>query len=225
MKFWLKYKIIIPPILQTGFRLFFLSSAIVAILGILLWTLIYSFGWTFHINLSSFIAWHAHEMIFGYAMAVVAGFLLTAVQNWTGCQTLRGGALLTLFLFWLIARIMPFIDNPISFWGMIICDMLFLGYLTYAIFIPIYKVKQWRNMAVVIKIFFILISNLIFYLGEIRLIEEGYRIGIYSAFYLIISLLLMLGRRVLPFFIEKGVGYSVMVVNRKWIDLLCLYFF
>jgi len=225
MTLWLIGKKSTPPILQTGFRLFFLSSAIAAILGILLWMLIYSFGWAINIHLSSFIAWHAHEMIFGYAMAVIAGFLLTAVQNWTGLQTLRGVPLLSLFLLWFIARIMPFIDSFLSFLVMAVCDMLFISYLTYAVFIPIFKVKQWRNMVVVIKVFFILVSNLMFYLGEAGLILGGYRIGLYSAFYLIISLILMLGRRVLPFFIEKGVGYPVKLKNREWIDNLCIYLF
>ncbi len=210
------------PIFQTGFRLFFLVAAIMAMASIFLWMLLYSFEWNISINFSVPSIWHAHEMVFGYGMAVIAGFLLTAVKNWTGLPTLSGLPIAILFFLWLVARIMPFIENDSSILIMAIFDLSFISYLIFAILCPIIKAKQWRNMAVAVKIFFILISNLVFYLGQQDIISDGSRIGLYSGFYLIISLILMIGRRVIPFFIENGAGEPVKIINRKWLDQFCL---
>jgi len=75
------------PLFNLGFRPFFLGAAIFAIVSVIAWMVMLAFGLELKIyGLSPFI-WHAHEMIFGYAMAVVSGFLLTAVKNWTNIQT------------------------------------------------------------------------------------------------------------------------------------------
>src|ERR1039457_4460293 len=101
-----------PVVLQTGFRLFFLGAAIYAVLSMAFWFLFYVVGGNIFIAMPSTV-WHGHEMIFGFTMAVVAGFLLTAVTNWTGLPTLNGWPLLVLFLFWALARIFAFM--PASF--------------------------------------------------------------------------------------------------------------
>ena len=73
----------ISILFQLGFRPFFLGAGMIAVLFMILWTASYSFGNHSFPRMSS-IHWHAHEMLYGYAMAVIAGFLLTAVCNWTG---------------------------------------------------------------------------------------------------------------------------------------------
>ena len=82
-----------------GFRPFFLGAAIFSVITITLWSAIYDFQLSVPINNISIFQWHAHEMIYGYSMAVIAGFLLTAVRNWTGVQTLHGTAYLFSFVY------------------------------------------------------------------------------------------------------------------------------
>jgi uncharacterized protein involved in response to NO len=75
-----------PVILQTGFRIFFLGAAVYAVVSMFVWMIFYVFQGNIFVAMPLTV-WHGHEMIFGFAMAVVAGFLLTAVMNWTGLST------------------------------------------------------------------------------------------------------------------------------------------
>lgn len=91
-------------ILSAGYRPFFLGASVWAAAAIPLWLGAYAEGLTLPTKLAAPI-WHAHEMVFGYAAATVAGFLLTAIPNWTGRMPLQGGALATLVLLWTIGRL------------------------------------------------------------------------------------------------------------------------
>ena len=92
------------PLLRLGFRPFFLGAAAFAVLAVALWAASY-LGWVAFAPRGGALAWHMHEMPFGFACAVIAGFLLTAVQNWTESPGLRGAPLAALFGLWLAARI------------------------------------------------------------------------------------------------------------------------
>ena len=95
------------PLFRLAFRPFFFGAGIFAVLSIFIWMLVYVHGLNLEFSGMTPTTWHAHEMIFGYAMAVIAGFLLTAIKNWTGQQTLRGPGLAVLFSLWLLARVIP----------------------------------------------------------------------------------------------------------------------
>ena len=104
----------VPPpdrgtILDIGFRPFFLGATAFAILSMILWLGVYAFHWpvTFAGGIPA-VFWHSHEMLYGYALAVIAGFLLTAVKHWTGIPTAQGAPLLVLFMLWSAARISKF---------------------------------------------------------------------------------------------------------------------
>ena len=81
-----------------GFRPFFLGAALVAVLSMVMWMAVYRFRFPLELSGISMFQWHAHEMIFGYTMAVIAGFLLTAARNWTGEETARGAFLGLIFM-------------------------------------------------------------------------------------------------------------------------------
>ncbi len=203
-----------------GFRPFFLLAGWFSVVTMALWL------WLYHIDPTvlplhdmTSITWHAHEMIYGYAMAVIAGFLLTAVRNWTNVDTLRGAWLLLLALLWLLARIAPFIDQPYAIKAMIILDLGFNLGLCAAVLHPIVKVRQWEQLAVWTKLTLLLLGNLLFYLGVLGIFADGLRWGLYTGLYIVLSLVLMMARRVIPFFIEKGVGYTVTLTNRRWVDI------
>ncbi len=212
---------------QLGFRPFFLGAALYSVIAILLWTAAYSFQWTPGpiLQLGSSFWWHGHEMVFGYATAVAAGFLLTATMNWTGVQTIRFTPLAILFSSWLLARILPWIEAvPVAVPA--ILDLLFLLALTAAVTHPLYKAKQWDQVRIFTsKLSTLFLCNLIFYLGLFDIIDGGERFGLYGGIYLILALVLTLGRRVFPFFIEKGVGTPINLKNSKSLDISSLVLF
>ncbi len=205
-----------------GFRPFFLFGSTYAAISIFVWVQVYSGQSDQTFSFASPLTWHAHEMIFGYAMAIIAGFLLTAAKNWTGVQTINGLPLFLLLLIWLVARMLSFFDH--SLWQAVFDNLYLLG-LVIALAIPIAKAKHWKSLGIVVKIFLIFGSNIVFYFGTTGQIEGGERIGLYSGLYLVISLVLMLSRRVMPMFIQNGVGYPVKLTNRIWLDRACLILF
>ncbi|WP_158611023.1 NnrS family protein [Aurantiacibacter spongiae] len=95
-----------PPILRGGFRPFFLGAGAWALIALTIW-LAFLFGWDSARLIDDPVAWHRHEMLFGFAGAAIAGFALTAVPNWTGRLPIAGGALAGLFGLWLMGRIVP----------------------------------------------------------------------------------------------------------------------
>lgn len=206
-----------------GFRPFFLAGALYAVVVVALWF------WVYHIDAAllrqpglTAVAWHGHEMIYGYAMAVIAGFLLTAVRNWTGVQTLHGPGLLAMAALWLLARCMPFVGTAWSLPLMALFDLSFLLWLCADIVRAIVKARQWQQLGVLAKLLFLLLGNLFYYLGLSGHLDAGVQWGLYTGLYIILSLVLLMGRRVMPFFIEKGVGYPVVLVNRPWLDVASL---
>ena len=214
-----------PAWLRLGFRPFFLAAGGHAVIGMLIWYAAYVHGWRFPFAGLATVTWHGHEMIYGYSLAVVAGFLLTAVRNWTGIPTLNGVPLFLLFLFWLLARLFFLLGGADFLVAAASFDLLFLAVLSVAIAVPILRTRQWHNAAIVGKIVLLLASNLVFFLGVAGKLEEGVYWGLYSGLYIIIALILTLSRRVLPFFIEKGVGYPVELRNSKGIDIASLVLF
>jgi uncharacterized protein involved in response to NO len=201
-----------------GFRPFFLLGSLFAVISVALWAWLYRTGSPLPMRELSSVTWHAHEMIFGYGSAVIAGFLLTAVRNWTSVQTLHGKPLLILALLWLEARIMPFIGHPDALAAMAVLDLLFSVWLCWEIFKPIYRVRQWQHMGIWAKVLFLLLGQCFFYLGLFGVLEHGVQWGLYTGLYIIVSLILLMGRRVIPFFIEKGVDDPVELKNHLWVD-------
>lgn len=211
--------------LRSGFRPFFLAAGGYAVVAMLVWYLAFANGWQFPFGGLTAVNWHAHEMVYGYGMAVVAGFLLTAVNNWTGIATLRGLPLLLLFVCWLLARVMLLVGSAVSVVVAASFDLLFIALLAAALAMPIVQSRNWLNLAIVAKILLLLLSNLVFYLGVAGVLEQGVFLGLYSGVYLLMALIFTLSRRVLPFFIERGVGYPVELYNNKIIDITSLVLF
>ncbi len=210
-----------PVVLQTGFRIFFLGAVVYAIVSMVFWLLFYTLGANIFVTMPLTV-WHGHEMIFGFTMAVVAGFLLTAVTNWTGLPTASGTKLLVLFLFWLTARVLAFMPSSVPLWPKAVCDFIFMLLLTITITRPILKVKQWRQSAVVSKLILVLLCAVIFFLAlrnSDMVVEHK---SLRFAIYMIVSLIFTISRRVMPFFIERGVGYAVTLPNSRVLDITSL---
>lgn len=207
-----------------GFRPFFLLAGVFSLVSIFIWGNVYVYDWPAPRLPFSAMHWHAHEMIFGYGMAVAAGFLLTAVRNWTNIPTLHGFPLAGLATLWLAARVAGFM-SPGQVVPMAVLDLAFDVWFIVAIFSPILRAKQHDQIGIASKIILLMLANLCFYLGVAGVLEQGIVWGLYSGLYVLLALIYSMARRVLPFFIERGVGYPVTLKNRVWIDRSSIYVF
>lgn len=211
--------------LHLGFRPFFFAALSFGVVSIVLWLAMYTFGKSLLPGSYPITSWHAHEMIFGFATATVTGFLLTAVKNWTGIQTINGKPLMGLFLLWLIARVLAFIPTSWALPMLAIVDSLYLLVVTVAFSYPVFKVKQWKNLAFSGKLLILFIANVVFYLGLLGYLKEGVYYGLYAGFYTVLAVIFNMGRRVIPFFIEKGLGCPFEAKNHAWVDKSSLWLF
>ena len=212
-------------VLNLGFRPFFAAAAVFAVFTMAVWMGVYVFGWQWPLAGLSVVSWHAHEMLYGYGMAVIAGFLLTAVKNWTGVQTLHGMPLLLLFLLWLTARVLLLLgDAGMLVWAAV-ADGLFNLSLLAALCWPVFKVRQFKQIGILSKVMLLMLANLLFYAGVLELYPWGVQAGLTSAVYLIMALIFVMSRRVLPFFIERGVDQAPTLTNRAWLDAASLILF
>ncbi|MDH5178599.1 MAG: NnrS family protein [Gammaproteobacteria bacterium] len=233
-----------------GFRPFFLLAGLFAVLLMAVWF------WLLHINKDfsfnapiSLLDWHAHEMVYGYAMAAITGFLLTAVRNWTNIQTLHGPRLLILALFWILARLSPLIPHQAGLPVMAVADMIFGCWMLAALFRPLKQAGQRQHFGILAILALLVICNMLFYLTalHIQLPVEGARLitlpaalaaeigkALYltsemvprlmnqTGLYLVLALVLIMARRVVPFFIEKGVDAPVTLHNYRLLDISSL---
>ncbi len=208
-----------------GFRPFFMAAALFALISMCIWMAELVFHVRLLANTVPPIDWHAHEMIYGYALAVIAGFLLTAVRNWTNMQTLQGWPLQLLLLLWVLARVAALLPGSQALLAAVVLDNLFILYLSVALTVPVVQAQLWKNMGVISKLYFFLIGNVIYALGLFGLFQDGQRIGLFIGLYMTLSLVLVLSRRVMPMFIERGVAYAVTLKNHAWVDIACFLLF
>jgi uncharacterized protein involved in response to NO len=189
-----------------------------AIASMITWLGVYVFHLQLNLAGISIFQWHAHEMIYGYAMAVIAGFLLTAAWNWTGEATASGAGLALIFFFWLLARVLMMSGSGLLPYAAA-ADMAFMLGLGIAIYRPIIKVRQMRQIPVLLIIALLAASNLMFYMDAAGLLDDGARLSTHGGLYLVLGMVIFMGRRVIPFFTERGVGYSVEMKNDRWNDV------
>lgn len=208
-----------PALFRLGFRPFFVGGAALAAVGILLWIA----ALTGHIDwqpAGGWLAWHRHEMLFGFAGAIIAGFLLTAVQNWTGVPGLRGKPLMALAALWLAARLAWLADAPL--WLLLPLELAFFPALALAIGYSLVKVRQRRNYPVLAIIVLLAVANLLVMLG---LAQNSYglaRQGDQGALWLIAALIGIVGGRVIPFFTRNGLSLPAAVEPLPWLDNLLI---
>jgi uncharacterized protein involved in response to NO len=210
-----------PAFLRSGFRVLFFVAGLGSSFLMLAWLLF--FTQAINVEFNTYY-WHAHEMIFGYTMAVIVGFLLTATQNWTKLKTINGYPLLSLGVAWLIARVLSVVGYD-YIWYQLIADLAFLLFSLLFIAIPIIKAKNWQNLPIVFKLLTFVIADILFYIGALGYMENGQYLGIYIAFYTVVALILMMIRRLIPFFIENAVSANIQLKNFKFLDLSSLVLF
>lgn len=187
-----------PALFSAGFRPFFLTASLWAALAIPLWLAAYTVGLILPSSLPAFI-WHAHEMIFGYGAAVVAGFLLTAIPNWTGRLPLQGKPLAILVLLWLSGRIAVLFSGEIGAGLAAVVDLSFPLLFLSVVAREIVAGGNWRNLPMVGALFLLLTGNLLVHLNALGVAdtaELGDRIGIVT----LLALIALVGGRIVPSF-------------------------
>src|SRR5215813_8693289 len=186
-----------PALFSYGFRPFFLAAASWAAFNILLWIPQY-LGLIAVPTEFSTLDWHIHEMLYGYVAAAVAGFLLTAIPNWTGRLPVNGWPLAGLVLLWLAGRAAILLSANIGGIVAALVDVSFLLALAAVAAREIVAGKNWRNLRVMVVLVVLILGNIVFH-TEVLLkgsADYGVRIAI-SAVVLLISLI---GGRVVPSF-------------------------
>jgi uncharacterized protein involved in response to NO len=186
-----------------GFRPFFLAAGVAAIGLVGLWIADYAGA----ISLPTYygaVSWHGHEMVFGYTAAVVAGFLLTAVRNWTSVQTLRGGALAALLALWLAGRLAPLLPGVLPGWFVAVVDLAFLPILAASLAVPLLRRRQWRNLPFVPILLVLAAANALVHLDVLGVAPGRANSGLYLGVDLIVLLIAIIGGRVIPFFTERA---------------------
>jgi uncharacterized protein involved in response to NO len=193
----------IPPLFRLGFRPFFLFGASFAIIAIILWGLILHGNIAFQ-PYGSASWWHKHEMIFGFGSAIIAGFLLTAVQNWTGTRGVSGIRLGVLFALWLLARISLFWPSLLGETASMIIDLLFLPCVAYFLAKPIIAIKQYRNLFFIPLLLLFTLINIEFHLTVIDPEQVSIQSTSFAAVLLITTLMSVMAGRVTPMFTANG---------------------
>lgn len=205
------------PFWGRGFRPFFLLGAGYAALGILLWLGVYTGHVTFPDVFSDPVIWHAHEMVYGFAMAIVAGFLLTAVANWTGGAPVRQIQLMVLCGLWLAGRLVMNI-NGAPVWLMFAAELSFIPALALSLSLPLLKNWNTRNFV------FLGILSVLFICDIVFLMTQG-RTPLYIALFLILMMISLIGGRVIPSFTVGALrrqGINARIYDQPLLDKVAL---
>lgn len=198
-----------PALLRGGFRPFFLGAGAWAPIAIAIWLWAFDSG-SVRIGALDPLAWHRHEMLFGFVGAAIAGFALTAVPNWTGRLPIAGAPLAGLALWWLAARLLLFAMPQLPLSALALIDGGFYLGLALLILREIVQAKN-RNVPVALIIALFGVTDLLDYAGIGKLI--GPDIGAHSAIALAIILISLIGGRIVPSFTRNWMQGQQMAGN------------
>ncbi len=214
------HKIFNTPLFNLGFRVFFALAGLSALILIVLWNAIFN-G---HLNTQNYFHsnyWHAHEMLIGYSVAVISGFLLTAVKNWTGKATLSGDRLAGLAILWLYGRILPFYANSLPDGIIAFVDFIFLPILIYQISKPIIQTKYYPASVFIVLLLLLTLGNGLIHAQMLDIYQNTADSGIKLLVATLVVLILILAGRVLPFFVEKGLS-GIIIIRNPLFDTLSI---
>lgn len=208
------------PLFALGFRAFFALAGLFALILIALWASIYD-GVLVTDNYYPNRYWHAHEMLLGYSTAVIAGFLLTAVKNWTGIQTLQGSKLLGLCLLWVYGRIVPFYSELIPDSLIALIDFSFIPALAYFVVKPIVKAGNLKNLFFIGLLLLMAFGNACIHAEILGFYENSAELGLDLVVAIVVMLILIVAGRVFPFFTERGLK-GVMAIRNPVLDAVSI---
>jgi uncharacterized protein involved in response to NO len=185
---------------QLGFRPFYLLASSFAALSVLLWSLQVA-GWLGHAYLAGPL-WHAHEMLFGYGLAVVVGFLFTAGRNWSGQPTPTGWPLALLALLWVAGRVL--VLTPFG-WAAAVVNAAFPLAAAVGLGIPLARARNRRNYFFVGLLVVMGLAQFGLHLAQLGVIALPGWVGVQLGLDVMLFILAVMGGRVIPMFTNNGV--------------------
>lgn len=210
----------ITPLLRLAFRPFFLGGCLLAMLVIPLWLLAFSGSISHWAPAGGWLGWHRHELLFGFGLAIIAGFLLTAVQNWTGRPGISGRPLAVLALLWLCARLAWLVNAP---WPLLaVLELAFPLVVALLMGLTLWKVRQKRNYPIVLVLLLLAAADGLSVSGLIEGHEGWQRQGVLAGIWLVAAMMGLIGGRVIPFFTQRGLQRVEGVAPWPWVDWLLL---
>jgi uncharacterized protein involved in response to NO len=191
------------PLFRLAFRPLFLGGALFSLIALAFWAAFWLgvLRWT---PFGGWIWWHAHEMLFGFVAAIVIGFLLTAVQNWTGQPGISNWPLAGLFALWLLPRI--FLLYPVDAIEKLLpwLDLAFLPVAAWVLGRLVWRVRQFHNLVFVPVLLLLATTNAQMHWAVSQGDGALARSASHSAIFIIVFLMVVMGGRVIPFFTANG---------------------
>ena len=199
-----------------GFRPFYLLASVFAALSVPLWALQYA-GLLDHAYLAG-PAWHAHEMLFGFTLAVIVGFLFTAGRNWTNLPTPTGGKLAALAALWVAARVLVLTPYAVA---AAVANVAFPLAAALALAVPFLKAKNRRNYFFVALLLVLAMAAALVHLSQLGAVALPGGLGIRVALDVVLFILAVMGGRVIPMFTNNGVP-GAGAARQAWVEKAAL---
>jgi len=206
-------------VLRLGFRPFFLAAGVWAALAMALWAAIVAGAFVLPTAFDT-VAWHVHELLFGFVAAAIAGFLLTAIPNWTGRLPLAGAPLAGLVLAWAAGRIAVAVSAPLGAIAAAVIDLVFPTLLLAIVAREIVAGGNWRNLPVTAALAAFLAANVLMHVDAIGVAATGgigQRLGIAT----VVLLINLIGGRIIPSFTRNWLvkrGATRLPAGFDWFD-------
>ena len=188
----------IPVVLTQGFRPFFLAAGVWSIVALAIWIVMLTTGVPLPSRFDP-LTWHIHEMIFGFVMAAVAGFLLTSIPNWTRRLPISGRPLGLLVGLWLFGRLICLVSAHVPLWLSVVADLSFPLVLVAVAAREIVAGRNWRNLPMVVPVSVLGVANLLMHLeaaGFAVPAALGWRLGLAA----VVILISVVAGRIVPSF-------------------------
>jgi uncharacterized protein involved in response to NO len=198
-----------------GFRPFYLLAGLFAALSVPLWMAQHA-GWLGGRAIIAGPLWHAHEMLFGYALAVIVGFLFTAGRNWSNQPTPTGPALAAIVALWVAGRVLAFTPWPLAAAA---TDTAFALAAAAALALPFVRSGNRRNYFFVALLLGLGAANLAFHLGMAGVLDLPVQRGLQAGLDMVLFIMVVMGGRVIPMFTMNGIP-GVFCLRFAWLERL-----
>jgi uncharacterized protein involved in response to NO len=212
------HKVANLPVFSYGFRTFFLLAGVAALALVGAWIALgFGGGWRYELSAAG---WHAHEMLFGFVAAAIAGFLLTAAPSWTGTPALSGGPLIALAGLWLAGRIASHPQVSASLLCALV-DLAFFPALAAALAMPLWRAGKWRNIVFLLLITALACGNLLMRLEWMGATVDTASTGIALTVGVVLLMVTAIGGRILPSFTQNALRRhdpAFAIPARPWLD-------
>jgi uncharacterized protein involved in response to NO len=206
------------PVFSYGFRTFFLLAGTAALALVGAWLALgFGGGWRYELSAAG---WHAHEMLFGFVAAAIAGFLLTAAPSWTGTPALSGAPLIALAGLWLAGRIASHPQVSASLLCALV-DIAFFPALAAALAMPLWRAGKWRNIVFLLLITALACGNLLMRLEWMGATVDTASAGIALTVGVVLLMVTVIGGRILPSFTQNALRRhdpAFAIPARPWLD-------